>query len=358
LAENWRLIDTGLRPAAQNVALSRALLEARRAEESPSTLRFQRYTASALLGARHSAEQEFDPQYCRVHGIPVQRRITSGAAIYTNETQLSWELYLHARDLGDGQGQAIGRRLCHAAATAISALNVNARYRSGNEIEVEGRRISSAGLVSDGEGVLFQGTLAVDADAASALRVLRFTAAKPFETAQTLAAERETTLKILLGKAPAASLIKRFLIEAYESEFGVVFAESDLTLSEHARYERALREIDSADWIAFSARPAAEMPILEAVMPYVNGLVRATVMIEAPTQTIRQVWFSGDLAPTPARDIVDLEAALRDTPMSRVVRKVEWFFKSRPVEVAGLKPEDFIALVRRAAGRPLLARNP
>jgi lipoate-protein ligase A len=358
LAENWRLIDTGLRPAAQNVALSRALLEARRAEESSSTLRFQRYTASALLGARQSADQEFDLQYCRTHGIAVQRRITSGVAIYTNETQLGWELYLHAREVAEARGQAIGRRLCHAAATALSALGVDARYRSGNDIEVDGRRIGTAGLVTDGDVVLFQGTIAVDADLVSALRVLRFTAAKPLEMAQALAAERETTLKSLLGKAPAASLIKRFLIEAYESEFGVEFAEGDLTLSEHARYERAVREIDSTDWIAFSARPAAEMPILEAVMPYVNGLVRATVMIEAPTQTIRQVWFSGDLVATPPRAIADLEAALRDTPMSRIARKVEWFFQSRPVEIAGLKPEDLIALVRRAAGRPLLARNP
>jgi len=31
---------------------------------------------------------------------------------------------------------------------------------------------------------------------------------------------------------------------------------------------------------------------------------------------------------------------------------------ARPVEVPGLGPDDFIGLVRRAAGRPLLARNP
>ena len=36
MAENWRLIDTGLRSAAQNIALSRALLESHRAEKDAS----------------------------------------------------------------------------------------------------------------------------------------------------------------------------------------------------------------------------------------------------------------------------------------------------------------------------------
>jgi len=42
MVETWRLIDTGLRAAAQNIALDRALLEAREAEEITSTLRFAR----------------------------------------------------------------------------------------------------------------------------------------------------------------------------------------------------------------------------------------------------------------------------------------------------------------------------
>jgi lipoate-protein ligase A len=358
LKENWRVVDTGLRPAAQNVALSRALLETRRAGESPGTLRFLRFPSSALLGARHSAAQEFDLDYCRAQRITVQRRITGGAAIYTDEKQLGWELYLHDRDAGDGGAPAISRRLCHAAATAISALGVDARYRAGNEIEVDGRRIAAAGLVTDGDVVLFQGTLAVDCDLAAAVRVLRFSASKPPATALAIAQERETSLKVLLGKAPDMALVKRYLAEACESEFGIEFTEGDLTLSEHARYKRALREVDAPDWIDFTARPASEMPIAEAVQPFAGGLLRATLMLETATQTIRQVWFTGDLNVNPARTLPDLEAALRDIPMSRIARRIEWFFGSRTVEMPALQPGDFIGLVRRAAGRPLLARNP
>jgi hypothetical protein len=60
MSEMWRVIDTGLRPAAQNIALNRALLEARQANEIPSTLRFLRFAPSALLGYHQSAEQELN----------------------------------------------------------------------------------------------------------------------------------------------------------------------------------------------------------------------------------------------------------------------------------------------------------
>lgn len=356
--DNWRIVDTGLRPAAQNVALSRALLESRRAEESPGTLRFLRFTSAALLASRHSAEQEFDLDYCRAHHIAVQRRITGGCAIYTDPRQAGWELHLHARDFGDCTAQVASRRLCHAAATAISALGVDARYRPGNEIEVDGRRIATCGLAVDGGVVLFHGTLAVDCDFATALRVLRFSAGKPLASAVAIAQERETSLNALLGRAPDTALLKRYLAEAYESEFGIEFAEGDLTLSEHARYQAALREVDTPDWVNFTARPASEMPIAEAVQSFPGGLLRAMLMLETGTQTIRQVWFTGDLVVNPARALPDLEAALRDTPMSHLARKIEWFFRSRPVDVPGLQPDDFIAVVRRAVGRPLLARNP
>ena len=50
-AERWRVVDSGLRTAAQHIALDRALLEAREAGEIPGTLRFMRFTPSVLLGA-------------------------------------------------------------------------------------------------------------------------------------------------------------------------------------------------------------------------------------------------------------------------------------------------------------------
>jgi lipoate-protein ligase A len=356
--EKWRVIDTGLRSAAQNIALNRALLEARQAEEIPSTLRFLRFTPSALLGYHQSAEQELNLDYCRANGIAVQRRITGGGAIYFDETQIGWELYLHKRDVGTTDMQAISRRICHAAAAAVSALGVDARYRPRNDIEVDGRKISGTGGAFDGDALLFQGTLLIDFDVEKMLRVLRIPAEKLSDKAVASARERVANLRELLGRMPDAALVKSYISEAFESEFGVEFAEGDLTLSEDARYQVALREIDTPDWINLVTRPVSDVPIVEAVQKFAGGLLRASVSLDTKTQTIKQVWFSGDIFVNPRRTVADLEAALRDLPLEALERKVERFFADRPVDMLALTPNDFLTVVRAAVGWPLLAQNP
>lgn len=351
--ENWRILDTGLRSAAQNIALNRALLEARQAEEIPSTLRFLRFTPSALLGYHQSAEQELNLDYCRENGVAVQRRITGGGAIYFDETQIGWELYLHRRDVGTGDMQAISKRICHAAATAISALGVDARYRPRNDIEVDGRKISGTGGAFDGDALLFQGTLLIDFDVAKMLRVLRIPAEKLSDKAIASARERVANLKELLGRVPDVALVRRNLAEAFESEFDVEFTEGDLTLSENARYGAALAEIDTPDWINLVARPASDMPMLEAVQKFPGGLLRASVTFDTAAQTLRQVWFTGDVFVNPRRALADLEAALRDLPFDGLERRVEWFFGSRPVDMLSLAPGDFVTVVRMAVKQPL-----
>ena len=355
--ETWRVIDTGLRPAAQNIALNRALLEARAAEEIPSTLRFLRFTPCALLGYHQSAEQELNLEHCRAHGVAVQRRITGGGAIYFDETQLGWELYLHQRDLGTRDMQAIARRICHAAAAAVSALGVDARYRPRNDIEVDGRKIAGTGGAFDGDALLYQGTLLVDFDVEKMLRVLRVPAEKLSDKAIASARERVANLKELLGRRPDTAIVRRNLVEAFESEFGVEFTEGDLTLSEHKRYQAALAEIDTADWVNLVARPRADMPIREAVQKFPGGLLRAAVTYDAVPRLLRQVWFTGDIFVSPRRTVADLEAALRDSPLDRLEQKTLAFFAGRPVDLLGLTPADFVTVVRMAVGDPLLVRS-
>ena len=352
------MVDTGLRPPAQNIALNRALLEARAAEEIPSTLRFLRFTPSALLGYHQSAEQELNLDYCRAHGVSIQRRITGGGAIYFDETQIGWELYLHQRELGTRDMQAIAKRICHAAATAISALGVDARYRPRNDIEVDGRKISGTGGAFDGEALLYQGTLLVDFDVEKMLRVLRIPAEKLSDKAIASARERVANLKDLLGRPPEISKVKRYLAEAFESEFGVEFSEGDLTLSEHKRYQDALAEIDTPDWVNLVARPVADMPILEATQKFAGGVLRAAVTYDAVTRSIRQVWFTGDVFVSPRRALMDLEAALRDLPIDRLEQRTQAFFASRTIDLLGLAPQDFVSVVRLAVGQSVLARSP
>jgi lipoate-protein ligase A len=350
MSERWRLIDTGLRPVAQNLALDRALLEARRADESPSTLRFLRFPRCALVGCGQSVEQELDLEHCAQKTIAIQRRLTGGDALFLDPEQLAWELVLHRRDVGNADLGVIARRLCHAAAAAVSALGVDARYRPRGDIEVGGRKVSESAGVFDGAALLYQGTLLVDADPAALLGASRLARGAPGS-----ARDRYACLRELTGAKPDPAALKRLVAEAFESEFGVEFSEGELSLAENARYQAALREIDHRDWIHLVSRPAAELPVLSARQPVAGGALQVAVAYDSQAGVIRQAWFGGDCALRPARALPDLEAALAGVAPARLAQRVERFFAESRAEAAPLAAADFVSAVQRALGRLLPA---
>jgi len=355
MKKTWRILDTGLRRAAENIALNRALLEARQANEAPSTLRFLRFTPSALLGFHQSAEQELNLDYCCAHGVAIQRRITGGGAIYFDETQLGWELYLQRNDLGHPDMQAISKRICTAAARGIQALGVNAQYRPRNDIEVDGRKISGTGGAFDGDALMFQGTLLLQFDVEKMLRVLRIPAEKLSDKAIASARERVANLADLLGHAPALELVQEQLAAAFAAEFDVAFAPGELSEQEQNRFDAALAEIDTDDWVHLQRRPDTERPVLEAAIKFAAGLVRVRVNYDQARGRIQQLWFSGDFFVSPRRTIADLEAALRDSDARAVRQNVAAFFAEREVDMLGLRAEDFSAVIEAALAQQVLA---
>jgi lipoate-protein ligase A len=358
MGEMWRVLDTGLRSAAQNIALDRALLEARNAEEIGSTLRFCRFAPSALLACRQSAAQEFDLDFCSARDIAVQRRISGGEAIYCDGAQLGWALYLHQRDVGTFDMQTIARRVCHAVAAAVGALGLDARFRARGDIEIDGRQIGSAGGTFDGDALLYQGILQIDRDVATMVRAMHTPAGTVFEQAAAAARDRVTDLKNALSERPATVLVRGNIIAAFESEFAVEFHDGDLSLTEHARYQSALAEIDAPDWINFIRRPASEVTVCAAAQKLAGGVLNANLVYDSAGHRIRQVWFAHDTPIEPRRVIADLEAALSGTTVERLERNVHAFFAGRAVAMPGLTPGDFVAVVRRALKLPLVTLHP
>ena len=64
--ETWRLLDTGARSAAENMALDEVLLELKAEERIPHTLRFLQFSnPSVLVGHHQSVEEEVRLDYCQ-----------------------------------------------------------------------------------------------------------------------------------------------------------------------------------------------------------------------------------------------------------------------------------------------------
>lgn len=343
--EIWRLLDTGTQAAANNIALNRALLEARQTHQAPNTLRFLGFEPCALLGFHQSAAQELNVDYCLAHGISIQRRITGGGAIYFDTTQLGWELYLDKQQLGTADMAAISRRICEAVALGISTLGVAASFRPRNDIEVDGRKISGTGGAFDGDALMYQGTLLISFDVEKMLRVLNIPAEKLSDKAIASARERVTNLESLMGYVPERQIVMQAIQNAIATEFNITFAVGELNQVERDLYTDALQEIDHPDWIGMIDLPATDRPTLTAVQKFTGGLLRVNVAYDQVQQRLKQIWFSGDVFISPRRTLVDLEAALRDAHIDNLNHIVHEFFEQRNVDMLTLTPQDIINLL-------------
>lgn len=352
---HWRLLDTGLRGAATNIALNRTLLEAHQEGDSPHTLRFLRFTPSALVGLHQSVRQELHIEYCHTAGIEIQRRITGGGAIYFDQAQLGWELYLDKGVARGGDMQAIATRICEASAVGLRWLGVNARFRPRNDIEVDGRKVSGTGGAFDGDSLLYQGTVLIDFDVERMLRVLRIPAEKLTRKALQSAHERVTSLRELLGRTPPLAEVQRGLAAAFADAFGICFYDAGLTAHEETKFRDVYAEIDTPDWIYQHNEPAVGSLVREGIHSASGGLLRARVRLDSGSARITQVWITGDFFVSPARRIPDLEAALKDVPCDQIGERVEAFFARYPAQMLQLVPADFIAVLNQALAAPTVA---
>ncbi|MCG6876921.1 MAG: lipoate--protein ligase family protein [Betaproteobacteria bacterium] len=348
MASTWRLLDTGTRRAAENFALNRAILEARKRGLVGSTLRFLQFDPAALLGYHQSVEQELDVDFCRSQGVEIQRRVTGGGAIYMDESVLGWELYLAKSDLGSPDMAAISRRICEVAARAVSAFGVRATYRPLTDIEVDGRKIAGTGGVFDENALLYQGTLLLDFDMERMLRCLRLPAEMLSPEAIAGARARIVNLRELLGVVPPLEKIKHRIAIEFASELGVEFEPGELYPQEVRLFREALKEIDSADWVDMVQKPRSDLPVLEGAHRLSGGILRAAVAYDRPGARIKQVCFSGDFFVYPPRTVADLEAALKDCAVDNIASAIVRFFHGRRIEMPALSPSDFAVAIDHA----------
>lgn len=346
----WRLLDSGVRRAAENFAFNRAILDAHRDGDSPHTLRFLGFRPSALIGFHQDPEQELNLDYIREQGIDIQRRLTGGGAIYFDEQQFGWELYLNRQVMGTADMGQIAERICNTVAAALRQLGVDARFRPRNDIEVDGRKISGTGGYFDGDSFLYQGTVLVDFDVERMMRVLRIPLAKITDKAISDARQRITTLREhLADRTPTMDSVKQQLAEAIAAEFGIDWQiSSQLTPKENEYYRQALEEIDSQDWIEQHNRPLGDAPLSEAMWRCSGGLLKCAILLDNRQARLKQVWITGDFFIRPRRLVADLEAQLRNLPVAELEGRVKRFFETADAELLMLSPEDFIAVIQAA----------
>jgi lipoate-protein ligase A len=196
-----RILDTGLRPARWNVAMTAALAELHAGRRAPDTVRFHRYPACVLVGRSQDAATAADLGWCRRQGIEIARRVTGGGAVFMSPRMLAWDVVVDRRAFGGGL-DAVTQSLCRGVAAGLSRLGAAAHFRAPNDIEIGGRKVSGSSGYSEGNGVVLQGTVLTGDDTRAMAQALRIP--------EPVLRDKVTCLEAVLAEVPSpASIISR-----------------------------------------------------------------------------------------------------------------------------------------------------
>ncbi len=341
----WRLLDTGRRSAAENMALDEVLLTLRARGAIPDTVRFLQFARPAVLVGFHQAvEQEVRLDYCRRSGVEVNRRITGGGAIYFDETQVGWEVVAGRDDpLFRRRPEELYRLLAEGAVQGLARLGVQAAFRPYNDVEVNGRKISGTGGTERDGAFLFQGTLLVDFDVEGMLKALRLPAEKLKDKEMVSFRERVTCLAELMGQAPPAAAVKEALAAGLAEVLGVELEAAPLSGEEEALLRELAPRFAGREWVDRVRRPPEEQGFVRVAHKAPGGLIRMVARVDRRYRRLKQVFITGDFFAYPQRLVPDLEAWLKDAPAGEdeLRRRVAAFFAGREWAMPGVTPEDF-----------------
>jgi lipoate-protein ligase A len=357
MVDEWRLLDTGLLTAAENMALDDVLLECRANDVSPNTVRFLRFDPQAVLvGFHQSVGYQVREEFCQDNGIEINRRITGGGTIYFNKESLGWEVIASKKELAKNNpmfnSRGIFEKMCEGVIEGLHNLGVKAEFKSRNDIEVDGRKISGTGGTERDDAFLFQGTLLIDFDADTMLHSLKVPLEKLKDKEIDSVKERVTCVKWVLGYTPDMDTIKTALKKGFEKAFGIKLVEHDLTREERGLLIEKLPRYQSQEWIYGERTPLEDVAEVHALRKTKGGLVRTSLTLDLPTGMIKNALITGDFFIFPSRAILELENLLRGTRCEdkEIEKTVHEFFETG-VQVPDITPEDFIDLIIEAANK-------
>jgi lipoate-protein ligase A len=352
--KEWRLLDTGLLTAAENMALDDILLECRANNSSLNTIRFLQFDPHAVLvGFHQSVEHQVREEFCQDNNIEINRRITGGGTIYFNKESLGWEI-IASKTLVKNNPKLSSRRLfkkmCEGVIEGLQNLGVNAEFKSRNDIEVDGRKISGTGGTERDNAFLFQGTLLIDFDADTMLHSLKIPLEKLKDREIDSVKERVTCIKWILGYTPDMNTIKTAITRGFEKAFNIKLVKQDLTKDEQTLLHEKRGYYQSQEWIYGERTPLEDIAEVHALRKTRGGLVRTSLILDLPTNLIKNALFTGDFFIFPQRAILELENLLKGTTCeeNEIKKTVQNFFETG-VQIPDVTPEELTGIILEAA---------
>ncbi len=255
----WRLLNTGYRDGATNMAVDEAILRGVAEGSSPPTLRFFAWQPACLSLGQAQPAGDVDFEACRALGVDVVRRPTGGRAIL-HVDELTYSVAARA-DEPRVQGGIVEsyRRLSEGLLAGLLHIGVPVRQverpdshdrdqgpvcfevPSNYEIVVDGHKLIGSAQVRRNGAMLQHGSLPLVGDIARICDVL---AARPDRDR---VRARAITVERTIGRAVAFDAAARSMAEGFASALNLCLEPGDLTDPERAWAEELRREKYAAD---------------------------------------------------------------------------------------------------------------
>jgi len=232
----WRLLPLETYNAYMNMAIDEAIFHARINGLVPDTLRFYRWSPSAVsVGRFQRIEEQVFVENCNKLGVDVVRRITGGGTVYHDETgEITYSVVARKTELGTEDVALVYKKICGGLIEAVKLLGVEARFSPGDvrqcpNITINEKKISGSAQSHRGGVVLQHGTLLVDVDLHRMFNVLRVPWAKSVSEVVCVAERKITSLKNELRRDVSLQEVYAALIEGFRKALNVEFVEGKLT---------------------------------------------------------------------------------------------------------------------------------
>ncbi len=161
----WRVVGLETHDAYFNMAIDEVLLERVSEKLSPPTIRFYRWSPSAVsIGRFQSMEEEVNVERCRETGVDYVRRITGGGAVYhDNGGEITYSLVAPEAEFPSGIRESY-KDICRSIISGLALLGIKTEFMPVNDIVANGKKISGNAQTRR-KGVLLQhGTILYSLD--------------------------------------------------------------------------------------------------------------------------------------------------------------------------------------------------
>lgn len=334
------------------MALDHALLKSRDLGRSPDTLRYMFFKHdTVLVGYHQCVDLEINRDYCREHGIEINRRLTGGGAILMQPAHIGFEIICDADFFNTGLNRKrLYQKISEPVVNAFRRIGLDASYRPLNDIEIKGRKVSGTGGVDGKKSLLFHGSILMDMDFDTMIGSLNIPIEKLSDKFLSSILDRMTTIQRELGHSVSTETFLPILTAEFKKSFSVDLARDTLSAFEEDTVHETLDDYRSDAWVQKIRMPPNARQETQGLHKAPGGLIRAVLVLDQRNRQIQSAMISGDFFATDPRLLLDIEARLKGSSIhpGQIRWHIHQVLRGNETTIPGVTADDFTQAVINA----------